>query len=107
MQLVMFRQETGQPTPEDIFGYGLFSKCRALTNIFTDVAAVGLIDRSNVDVPESDSRVDVADARQVRVALVSGNYFPMLGVAATRGRVLGPDDDRVPGGHPVVVVSDD
>jgi predicted permease len=37
--------------------------------------------------------------------LVSGSYFPVLGVSAARGRVLTPDDDRVPGGHPLVVLS--
>jgi predicted permease len=38
--------------------------------------------------------------------LVSGNYFDLLGVAPQRGRLIGPDDDRVPDGHPVVVISD-
>ncbi len=37
--------------------------------------------------------------------LVTGNYFGVLGVNAIRGRVLTPDDDRLPGGHPVVVMS--
>ena len=38
--------------------------------------------------------------------LVSGNYFEMLGVRAAVGRALGADDDRVPGRHPVIVLSD-
>src|SRR5579883_1344037 len=37
--------------------------------------------------------------------LVSGNYFSVLGVRPAMGRLLGPDDDRVPGGHPVCVIS--
>ncbi len=37
--------------------------------------------------------------------LVSGSYFPVLGVRSALGRVLGPDDDRTPGGHSVVVLS--
>jgi len=37
--------------------------------------------------------------------LVSGGYFPLLGVSAALGRLLTPDDDRVPGAHPVVVLS--
>jgi predicted permease len=36
--------------------------------------------------------------------LVSGQYFPTLGVTPALGRLLGPQDDRVPGGHPVVVL---
>ncbi len=37
--------------------------------------------------------------------LVSGNYFSTLGVTPALGRVLGPEDDRVPGAHAVVVLS--
>ena len=37
--------------------------------------------------------------------VVSGTYFPVLGVGAAIGRVLTPDDDRTPGGHPVAVLS--
>lgn len=37
--------------------------------------------------------------------LVSGTYFPVLGVTAAAGRLLGPDDDRKMGGHPVAVLS--
>jgi predicted permease len=39
--------------------------------------------------------------------LVSGQYFPALGVIPALGRLLGPQDDRVPGGHPVVVLGYD
>lgn len=37
--------------------------------------------------------------------LVTGNYFAVLGVLPTLGRVLTPADDRSPGGHPLVVLS--
>ena len=37
---------------------------------------------------------------------MSGNYFSLLGVRPVRGRLLGLDDDRVPSGHPVAVISD-
>jgi len=37
--------------------------------------------------------------------LVSGNYFEVLGVQPAIGRVFSLDDDRVPGGHPIVVLS--
>jgi predicted permease len=45
-------------------------------------------------------------ARRTWGLLVSGNYFDMLGVRAALGRALAPDDDRVPGKHPVIVLSD-
>ena len=37
--------------------------------------------------------------------LVSGTYFPVLGVGAAIGRVITPEDDRVRAGHPVAVLS--
>lgn len=37
--------------------------------------------------------------------LVSGNYFDLLGKSAAIGRVFSPQDDRVPGGHPLAVLS--
>lgn len=37
--------------------------------------------------------------------LATGNYFDVLGVRAHAGRLLTPEDDFTPGGHPVVVIS--
>ena len=37
--------------------------------------------------------------------LVSGTYFPVLGVGAALGRVFTPEDDKIPGGHPIAVIS--
>ena len=37
--------------------------------------------------------------------LVSGSYFPALRLTPALGRLLGPEDDRIEGGHPVVVLS--
>jgi predicted permease len=42
---------------------------------------------------------------RVEAELVSGSYFPVLGVPAVIGRTLTPNDDRVPGGHPVAMLS--
>ena len=38
-------------------------------------------------------------------ALVSGNYFQVMGLRAAAGRLFTPQDDVTPGGHPVVVIS--
>lgn len=43
---------------------------------------------------------------RISAELVSGNYFQVLGVDALIGRTLMPDDARVPGAQPVVVLSD-
>jgi hypothetical protein len=37
--------------------------------------------------------------------LISGNYFETLGVQPFLGRLIGPEDDRTPGAHPVAVLS--
>lgn len=41
----------------------------------------------------------------VRINLVSGNYFDMLGVKTVLGRSITPENDRVPGASPVAVLS--
>jgi predicted permease len=46
-------------------------------------------------------------AERTRVELVSGTYFDVIGVGAVVGRTITPDDDRVPNGHPVVMLSYD
>ncbi len=41
---------------------------------------------------------------QVAGELVSGSFFPLLGVQPAIGRLFTADDDRTPGGHPVAVL---
>jgi predicted permease len=36
---------------------------------------------------------------------VTGNYFEVLGVGAALGRIISPEDDVTPGGHPIAVMS--
>src|SRR5579872_112785 len=55
-----------------------------------------------------ENRVSLSfDGHNERAAaeLVSGTYFPVLGVGAALGRTFTPDDDRFPGGHPLMVLS--
>ena len=44
---------------------------------------------------------------RVDAELVSGTYFDVLGVQPALGRLFTPDDDRVPDGHPLIVLSYD
>ena len=44
--------------------------------------------------------------QRVLGGLVSGNYFDVLGLRAQIGRTFASDEDRAPGAHPVVVLSD-
>jgi predicted permease len=79
-----------------------YDRFRDLSHDFSDVAAVALLDQSNIGIGGKGF-----DPGRVRVALVSGNYFRMYRAVAERGRVFTPDDDRVPSGHSVAVVSHD
>ncbi len=45
------------------------------------------------------------DVEQVFGEAVSGNYFELLGVNASRGRTFLPEEDQTPGTHPVAVIS--
>jgi putative ABC transport system permease protein len=53
----------------------------------------------------STSIADHGQSERGTGELVSGNYFEVLGVQPAIGRVFTMDDDRVPGGHPVAVLS--
>jgi predicted permease len=83
--------------------YLWFEWWRDRTPVFSDLSATCLLDRFNVTINGPGGGFDPG---QVRVELVSGNYFSILGVDAAIGRSLTPDDDRVPGGHAVAVISD-
>jgi len=48
-----------------------------------------------------------AQPERVQMELVSGTYFDVLGVTPALGRTFTPDDDRNPGGHPIVVLTYD
>ncbi len=58
-------------------------------------------------VQESSSSLSVAGAlpRQAGTAIVSADFFDVLGVRVSAGRSFTPDEDRGPFGSPVVVIS--
>src|SRR5262245_53692315 len=45
-------------------------------------------------------------AERVKGALVSGNYFDVLGVRSAQGRLLRPSDAEIEGANPVAVISE-
>src|SRR5712692_4049682 len=57
--------------------------------------------------PEHVSMTFGGQSERVAAELVSGTYFSVLGVGTAVGRAIGPDDDRVPNGHPLVMLSYD
>src|SRR5260370_25243282 len=57
--------------------------------------------------PLSTSLTFEIQTERVQAELVSGAYFPRLGVGPAIGRTISPEDDRTPSGHPLVVLSYD
>ncbi len=68
-------------------------------DLFAGVFAQGT---ASLNLTTDDTRVD---ARRLWGSLVSANYFDVLGVRAVVGRTFLPEEDRTPGGHPVVVLN--
>ncbi|MCU1232116.1 MAG: hypothetical protein JWP63_83 [Candidatus Solibacter sp.] len=81
--------------------YPLYLEIAARTDLFN-----GVIARTGVGKARFTPRPG-ARGEFTQCEFVSGNYFAVLGVAPTLGRLFTPDDDRVPGGHPVAIISYD
>jgi predicted permease len=79
-----------------VFSYPMFRDLQQTQTVFTGIAAHRLLG------------VNLSYRRQTLNAegvLVSGSYFPVLGLQPALGRLIGPQDDRVTGEAPVVVLS--
>jgi hypothetical protein len=94
-----------QMTPEgfDSFTYPVFRELRdrqtVLSGLFAS-AGQHTIYKAALSGPGGVAPID-----PLNVTIVSGEYFSVLGVQAVAGRVFTREDDRVPGGHPVAVIS--
>ena len=71
-----------------------YDAMRRETSVFTDAVAI---------LRPVLTRID---GRRARSALVTGNFFQVLGVQAALGRPLTPPDDERTAGQPVIVLSD-
>src|SRR2546423_2274583 len=78
------------------FSYPMYQAIRDQNGSFSGVLA-----RSAVELNVGYG----GESEQLYGELVSGNYFPSLGVQPWLGSLFTDDDDRVPGGHPVAVLS--
>src|SRR6476646_7492512 len=79
------------------FTYQQYRIMRQASGGFTELAAWSPL-RLNVSV---DGNVEPTTQGQ----LVSGNYFSLLGVSPIAGRAISAEDDVVPNGHPVAMIS--
>ena len=96
-QLVLLGSRGSSGATDYSFYYPVYRALGDQSQFFTDLAAFSPADL-NVTV-------DGAPEPMVPGQLVSGGYFSVLGVSALAGRSITVDDDRVPGGHPVAMIS--
>jgi len=82
----------------DNFGYPMFEAMRHRSTLIDGMSA----HRFGMDVMNLG---DAQRSERVFAALVSGNYFDVIGTRPAAGRFFLPEEDRTPGTHPVVVLS--
>ena len=101
-RLVVFHTEgqregtSSSDNHEAVFSYPMYRDLRNRSQVFE-----GVIARSSAPVSFSSG----GQTERARAELVSGNFFEVLGVRAVLGRVFTPEDDHLPGAHPVIVLS--
>ena len=79
-----------------VFSYPMFRDLERAQTVFTGIGAY----------IEADANVATrGQTEHTSALLVSGSYFPVLGVKPAIGRLLSPDDDKAPGQSPVVVLN--
>ena len=84
----------------DLFSYPFYRKVEQRSDLFAGVAGQMSIIWTVHGFVNASTEIE-----KMGVQLVTGNYFPVLSVNASLGRVLTEADDQTPGGHPVAVVS--
>jgi hypothetical protein len=87
-----------------MFPYTRYEQFRERNEVFSGMFAVCALDQVNVGGSGPTSTF-AAQQEGASGRLISGSYFSVLGVRALLGRTLTADDDRLPGGHPVAVIS--
>jgi predicted permease len=78
------------------FSYPMYRDLRDRNTVFTGLLA---------EFPFDVSLAAGGQTERAAGELVSGNYFALLGVSASAGRILTPSDDGAPGANPAVVLS--
>jgi predicted permease len=100
-RLVMLRGPSGDQHYGANYGFGMLSY--PMYEDFRDHNEVfdGMFARHQLAVQIGFS----GGTERANGELVSGTYFPVLGLNAAAGRLFGPADDRAPGGHPLAVLT--
>ncbi len=91
------RNNCGQAGGCDVvFSYPMFRDLERVQTVFAGIAAHQIFSANLATRGQTLSADGV---------LVSGSYFPTLGVQPALGRLFAPADDVTPGAHPLVVLS--
>src|SRR5215510_12711342 len=96
-RLVFLERGDVPPGPMRSLSYAFFERARAERETLAGVCAFETDPRVNVAL---DGQAEIAKAQRV-----TGGFFAVLGVNALLGRTITEEDDKVPGAHPVVVIS--
>ncbi|MFL6429489.1 MAG: ADOP family duplicated permease, partial [Acidobacteriaceae bacterium] len=91
---------TGDFGTTQLYSYPFYRELRKQNRVFSETAAIFSM-RNDVHGTVSGRR----QTEPMHVQLVSGTYFPLLGVQAIMGRALTEEDDSRQGGNPVALVS--
>lgn len=92
----------------DIASFPVYADVRDQNHVLSGVYASGRTGRLDAIIDRASSGGSAGDEPEhPRGRLVSGNFFAVLEVPAYLGRTFAADEDKVPGGDPVVVISHD
>jgi predicted permease len=95
-ELVVINEKLGPGIGPPMISYPDYRDFRDRNSVLTGLAAIGFI-------PASVG--PKGNCQRIFSYTVSGNYFDLLGVKPLAGRLIQPEDDKVRGGHPVMVLS--
>src|SRR5215813_11481127 len=96
-QLVVLERGDVSPGPMRTLSRAFYEQALAQRETLAGVCTFDMTLRVNVAV---DGQAEVAKAQRV-----TGGFFAVLGVNTLLGRTITEEDDKVPGAHPVVVIS--
>jgi predicted permease len=95
-ELVSLNESLGGNNPLPLISYPNYLDFRDRNSVLTGLAGIGFV---------TASVGPKGNCQRMWAITVSGNYFELLGVKPQAGRLLQPEDDKVRGGHPVMVLS--
>jgi predicted permease len=105
-QLLLMGDETTKGISDwfgstQLYSYPFYREMQKKNQVFSEMASVSSMSNGVHGFIEGQ-----AEAQPMNIQLVSGTYFPLLGVHALLGRTLREQDDQTKDGNPVAVVSD-